>query len=167
MQFKCSRCGKLHETEDISFGADAPVQWDLLSDEERANSELTGETCMIEAEGDVSFYVRACLEIPIRQTGKAFTWGVWVSLSEKSMREMAEHWEDEDRTNLGPYFGWLCTKIPEYADTVFLKTMVHQRPVGQRPFVILDKTDHQLSVDQRAGISPQRMQDIIVKVLHS
>ncbi len=79
---------------------------------------------------------------------------------------MSDHWKGPSRTSLGPYFGWLCTKIPEYPDTVFLKTMVHQRAVGQRPVVELDETDHPLSVDQRNGIDPGRMQEIIRKVLH-
>jgi hypothetical protein len=79
---------------------------------------------------------------------------------------MSEHWEDLARTGLGPYFGWLCTKVPEYPDTVFLKTMVHQRAVGERPVVKLEATDHPLSLDQRQGIDPKRMQEIISKVLH-
>src|SRR5262249_1657406 len=141
MEFTCQCCGKQH-VADISFGADAPVQWDLISAKEQAKSELGGEQCVIKADNHRHFFVRACLEIPIKGTTGAFTWGVWVSLSEKSFLEMTDHWEDPSRTNLGPYFVWLCTKIPEYPDTMFLKTMVHQRAVGQRPTVELEKTDH-------------------------
>jgi hypothetical protein len=90
-----------------------------------------------------------------------------VSLSETSFLEMADHWEDPARTGLGPYFGWLCTKVPEYPDTVFLKTTVYQRPVGERPAVELEETDHPLSVDQHHGIDPARMREIISRVLHS
>jgi hypothetical protein len=151
---------------EISFGADTPIQWDLLSEAERSESKLGGEQCVIEAEGRTDFFVRACLEIPIKGCERAFTWGVWVSLSEKSYLEVSEHWEDPSRTSLGPYFGWLCTKIPEYSDTVFLKTMVHQRAVGLRPFVELEPTEHPLSIDQREGIDPKRLQEIITKLLH-
>jgi hypothetical protein len=167
MDFTCRTCGKLHDAEEISFGADAPVQWALISDLERAKSELGGEQCVIEADSETRFFVRACLEVPIQGAARTFTWGVWVSLSEKSFQEMSEHWEDPLRTRLGPYFGWLCTKIPEYPDSMFLKTMVHQRGVGERPVVELEESDHPLSVDQRNGVDPARMQDIISKVLHS
>jgi hypothetical protein len=167
MEFTCRTCGKRHDANQISFGADAPMQWDLISDAERAKSELGGEQCVIEAGGQRHFFVRACLDVPIAGTDRAFTWGVWVSLSARSFLEMSEHWEDPSRTSLGPYFGWLCTKIPEYPDTVFLKTRVHQRAVGQRPGVELEETDHPLSVDQHHGIDPSRMQEIISKVLHS
>ena len=79
---------------------------------------------------------------------------------------MTEHWDDANRARLGPYFGWLCTKIPGYPDSVFLKTMVHQREVGARPYVELEASDHPLAVDQRAGIDRQRLRDIVVKLLH-
>jgi len=167
MRFTCSTCGKLHDMDELSFGAEAPVHWTLISDKERFNSELGKEQCVIEADGQRHFFVRACLEIPVKGAGRAFTWGVWVSLSEKSFLEMSDHWEDSARTKLGPYFGWLCTKIPEYPDTVYLRTMVHPQAVGQRPIVELEATDHPLSVDQRTGVEPSRMQQIIAQVLHS
>jgi hypothetical protein len=69
--------------------------------------------------------------------------------------------------NLGPHFGWLCTKIPGYHDTVFLKTMVHQREVGLRPSVELEPTEHPLAVDQRQGIDEKRMRKIASGLLHS
>src|SRR5262249_4594519 len=97
------------------------------------------------------------LEIPIRNADRSFTWGVWCSLSEKSYAEIAEHWNDPARSSFGPHFGWLCTVIPGYPDTAFLKTMVHQRDVGVRPFVELEPTDHPLAVDQREGIEKHRL----------
>jgi hypothetical protein len=167
MKFICTSCGIQHDTDEISFGADAPAQWALLSDKERADSQLGDEQCVIYADGQRHCFVRACLEIPIRDADREFTWGVWVSLSEKSFLEMSDHWDDLARTCFGPYFGWLCTRIPEYPDTMFLKTRVHQRRVGQRPLVELEETDHPLSMDQRTGIDRDRMQQIITQVLHS
>lgn len=151
----------------MSFGADAPAQWSLLADSERANSELGQEQCFIASDGKRHYFVRACLNIPIRGTDKTFTWGVWVSLSEENMREVAQHWEDSERTSLGAYSGWLCTKIPEYPDTMFLKTKVHQQPVGIRPIVELEATDHPLAIHQREGIEPDQLRQIVAKVMHS
>jgi len=43
---------------------------------------------------------------------------------------------------------------PGYArSTVNLKTMVHARAVGLRPWLELEPTDHPLAVEQRTGIS--------------
>jgi hypothetical protein len=162
----CSRCGELHPLTDISLSADSPLQWDLLSDVERERSELTSDQCVIESTEGRHFFVRACLHVPLSGSDETFTWGVWASLSEASFLEMSEHWSDPGRSDLGPYSGWLCTKVPEYPDTMFLKTMVHQRSVGTRPAVELEPTDHPLSIHQRQGIAPEEMQRIVETVLH-
>ncbi len=167
MEFTCSCCGRSHDISQISFGADAPVQWDLLTDAERAKSELWEEQCIVDSRDGRHFFVRACLEIPIKATDQVFTWDVWTSLSEANFLEMADHWHDPARSKLGPYFGWLCSKIPEYPDTVFLKSRVHQRPVGLRPLIELESIDHPLALHQREGVHLERLQEIVMKVLHS
>lgn len=167
MKFRCSRCGQFHDLSEISFGTDAPIQWHLLSEPERENSELCEEQCVIESADGRHFFIRTCLDIPIQNSSASFTWGVWVSLSEESFLEMAAHWDDPARTSCGPYFGWLCTKVPEYPDTVFLKTRVHQRPVGTRPRVELEPTDHPLALHQREGISQALLSRIVMNVLHA
>jgi len=166
MRFSCKTCGQEHSIDDVSFGSDAPLQWGLLTDEERAQSMLSGEQCEIERRDGDSFYIRACLEIPIRGTDRIFTWGVWCSLSEKSYVEVSEHWEDPARPNLGPYFGWLSSIIPGYPDTAYLKTHVHQREVGVRPSVELEPTNHPLSLDQRHGVDSQWLQALVTGLLH-
>jgi hypothetical protein len=166
MLFTCATCREEHDLGKISFGAHAPTQWHLLDDEERARSELTSDQCVLESRDGRHFFVRACLEIPIRGTDRRFTWGVWVSLSEDNFLEMSDHWSDPERVHMGPYFGWLCTSVPEYPDSMFLKTSVHQRPVGQRPVVELEPTDHPLALDQRRGIELQDMEAIVGRLLH-
>lgn len=166
MTFRCASCGAEHDLGEISFGADAPDPWGKLSAAECERSELGDEQCVIETGEGTHFFVRACLEIPIAGGGQPFSWGVWCSLSENSFWEMSDHWEDPARTSLGPYFGWLCTRIPGYPDTLFLKTRVHQRAVGLRPLVELEPTEHPLSVHQRNGIGREVMQDLVSQLLH-
>lgn len=166
MRFTCAGCGEVHDLTEISFGTEAPLQWELLSEEERAKSMLSGEQCVIESEEGKSFYLRANLEIPIRGTDRVFTWGVWCSLSEKSYEEVADNWDNPKRTEIGPHFGWLCTAIPGYPDTAFLKTQVHQREVGVRPWVELEPTEHPLAVDQREGIEEERLKEMVCELLH-
>jgi hypothetical protein len=67
-----------------------------------------------------------------------------------------------------PYFGWLSSDIPSYEPTTLeLKTHVHTQPVGQRPVVELEPTDHPLAVEQRTGITVARVQRIAELMLHS
>ncbi|MFK8845229.1 DUF2199 domain-containing protein [Streptomyces sp. Ac-502] len=47
-----------------------------------------------------------------------------------------------------------------------MKTHVHTRPVGQLPFIELEPTDHPLAVEQRHGITLDRVRDIEAAVLH-
>src|ERR1043166_6761063 len=102
MRFLCSSCGAEHDIEGISFGTDAPLQWDLLSEAERSRSVLSGEQREIDGQQGHSFYIRACLGIPIRGSDRCFTWGVWCSLSEQSYEEVSKHWDDLARSNIGP-----------------------------------------------------------------
>ena len=166
MRFKCTTCGTEHEVDKISFGADAPLQWNALSEAERSRSMLGEEQCEIQSKEGHSFYIHACIEIPIIGRSEAFAFGVWCSLSKQSYSEICEHWNDSERTKFGPYFGWLCTRIPGYPDTALLKTNIHQRNVGVRPFIKLEPTNHALAVDQRNGISEERWKYIVTVLLH-
>jgi hypothetical protein len=49
---------------------------------------------------------------------------------------------------------------------MFLKTMVHQREIGVRPRVELEATNHPLAVDQRDGIEPDRLKQMVIELLH-
>ena len=48
-------------------------------------------------------------------------------------------------------------RLPLYPNTLNLKTQVHTRPVGERPLVELKPTDHPLAVEQRHGITMDRV----------
>lgn len=165
-RFTCATCRREHDVTEMAFGSAAPEQWHMISPAERERSTLSSDQCVLESSEGTSFYVRACLEIPIRGTDRHFEWGVWCSLSERSFDEMADHWTDPAREALGPYFGWLCTVIPTYPDTMFMKTHVRQRRVGVRPTVELARTDHPLAIDQREGIEVERLNRIVRGLLH-
>ncbi len=61
---------------------------------------------------------------------------------------------------LEPMFGWLSTSIPCYPETINLKTMVHTRSVGVRPYIKLEPTEHPLAIEQREGITIERIKQI-------
>jgi len=167
MKFTCSTCGEEHDLANVTFGTEAPDQWSKLTEDERQASELGGEQCVIKTNSEEGYFVRALLEIPVQSRNQVFTWGVWCSLSKKSFLEVADHWHDDNRVNTGPNFGWLCTSIPGYAPTMFLKCQVHQQAVGIRPLVELEATDHELSLHQRNGITIGELQQIIAGILHA
>ncbi len=66
-----------------------------------------------------------------------------------------------------PYFGWLSTTLPLYPQaTLNLKTHVHSRPPGRRFLLELEPTAHPLAVEQRDGITLDRVREIAESLLH-
>jgi hypothetical protein len=162
--FLCSKCDQFHKELPMEFGADAPSAYYSIPEAEReARCELTEDLCMID---DREFYIRGCLEIPVVDGPQPFVWGVWTSLSQQSFKKMFEIWETPGRESEPPFFGWLCTSLPLYPETQLLKANVHTRPVGQRPFVELEPTDHPLAIEQRNGITMDRVRHIAESLLH-
>jgi hypothetical protein len=113
------------------------------------------------------FFIRGLIEIPVIGSEDIFSWGAWVSLSRDNFARALEMWNTEGREAEGPYFGWLSTELALYsAGTTNLKTNAHTRPVGKRPFIELEPTDHPLAIEQRTGITQDRVREIAMAVLH-
>lgn len=89
-----------------------------------------------------------------------------MSLSRENFEEWIGAFGQAHRSHLGPYFGWLNAWLSPYPDTVNLKTMVHLRDHGQRPWIELEPTDHPLAIEQRHGISEARVQELSEAMLH-
>jgi hypothetical protein len=108
-------------------GFAAPFHWaDVLAKD--TNSLLTEDLCIIEGR---DFFVRGIIEIPVRDYEHDFGWGVWVSHKKENFEIYREN---SDSATIGPFFGWLCTKIDYYrGSTLELKTMAHYRGDGLRP----------------------------------
>ncbi|MDN3020281.1 DUF2199 domain-containing protein [Paenibacillus sp. BSR1-1] len=152
----CRCCGKYHDELPMSYGGDVPDYYYSVPQEEQENRiEINDDLCVIDGE---HFFIRGCIEIPVLDGEGPFIWDVWVSLSETNFEKTIEYWETEGRENeLEPLFGWLSTSIPCYPKTINLKTMVHTRPVGVSPYIELEPTEHPLSVEQRKGITMERI----------
>lgn len=93
--------------------------------------------------------------------------GSRASLSEANFKRALARWEQQGRETEPPYFGWLSSEIPGYPPTLNLKTNVHAKPLGERPIIELEPTDHPLAVEQRMGIALTRVCEIGEMLLHS
>ena len=138
-QFECRTCRQTHAGIP-AFGAEAPDAYLALPEGERAaRAELSSDQCVID---DKQFFIRACLELPVRAHAEPLSWGVWVSVSETSFQRVAELWEVEGREAEPPLFGWLNTSVPGYQETRNLNARVRLQPVGTRPIIELEPTPH-------------------------
>lgn len=127
--FLCRTCGETH-TGMPGFGAEAPWLYEQIAPAERAaRCQLDSDACIVD---EAYCFVRATIDIPVHGADEPFSWGVWVSLSGDSFDAWDACFHDAQRAHIGPFFGWLSTRLPAYPDTLNLKTRVHLRDDGQR-----------------------------------
>ena len=157
--FTCACCGKeVSGLPDLAF--DAPLHYDQLPEAERAGrARLDADFCVIDGKDR---FIRAVCPVPIRGTEEHFAWGVWVSLSAESFERYHASFETLDQSHLGGMFGWLSNRLPLYPDTLKLQTSVMPQDHRQRPLVWVNQVhaDHPLYIDQREGITTERLGEI-------
>ena len=124
---------------------------------------LDDSLCVVDTQ---HFFVRGHIRLPIRDHDEPFAWSVWCSVCKESFGRMMKLWDDPDRVHAEPYFAWLSTHLPLYEPaTLHLKTKLHEREPGTIPLVELEPTDHPLAVEQREGITMDRVKHIAHFVL--
>nr|WP_137935947.1 DUF2199 domain-containing protein [Chitinivorax sp. B] len=162
--FHCATCGQYHDEFPMCFGPSAPELWYRLPPEEReARALLSSDQCMIDEQ---HFFVLGRILIPVIDSPEPFVWLAWVSLSDHNFHRVCELWETEGREQEPPYFGWLQSALPYTTPTLSLKTHLHTMPLGERPLIELELTDHPLAQDQHRGITLARAQQMAEAVLH-
>jgi hypothetical protein len=147
-----------------TFAADAPLHlYAIPEDEREQRCVLQSDTCVID---DKLFFVRGCIEIRVDGANEPFVWGVWVSLSARSFEDFVACMDAPKRAHIGPFFGWLSAELSIYPSTENLKTRVHLRDDGIRPYIELEPTDHPLAIEQRNGITADRLAEIYAYYEH-
>ena len=148
----------------MCFGVEFPDYYFSVPPEERdSRIEITESLCVVD---ETHFFIRGRIEIPVIDTDEVFCWNVWTSLSEENFIRVNERWNDEQRVEEPPYFGWLQTQLPGYPDTLNLKTLVHTQAVGIIPRVELIEEGHALTREQQSGITWQRVAQLVETVMH-
>ncbi|MDP3893301.1 DUF2199 domain-containing protein [Nocardioides sp.] len=161
--WSCATCGADHKGLATVFGPPAPDSWAAASEKERRQGEIDADTCTIHLDGQELFFIRGHIEIPVHDAPfDFFTWSAWVSLSATSMDTTIEHWDDPQRDQLPPMFGWLNNELPPYDEsTLSLPTHVHTQAPGLVPLIELDPgIDHPLIREQLEGISAHRVAEL-------
>ena len=163
-RWRCGSCGQWHDDLPLASGPPAPMLWFTIPESEREQrAMLSSDLCLIDEQHG---FIVGNLEIPIIGSDKLFSWDAWVSVSLPNFKRAFQLWEQVGRESEPPYFGWLSSVLPGYPETIHLKAMVQTREVGRRPHIELEPTDHPLAVEQRSGITWERVQEIAVLALH-
>jgi hypothetical protein len=148
----------------FNWAADKPDYWEgPRSEDDRLSDDLCTWT---DDDGDLSFFIRGVLEIPVFGSDEVFGYGVWSSLSERSFDRILELWDDPRRVDEPPYFGWLSNSLPGYPETLNLKLDVVTRELELRPLLLLQDGGHPLIDEQRNGITFDRLREIAELNMH-
>jgi len=162
-EFICSGCDQVHHGMP-TLNAPAPLSYYAVPEHEReARCELDTDACIIDGH---EYFVFGCLDIRVLNEPEPFSWGVWVSLSVQSFREWEAAYNLDERSHIGPFFGWLNAALKPYPNTINLKTRVHLRDGFIRPFIELEPNDHPLAIEQREGISAERVAELFALAVY-
>ena len=150
-RFKCVSCNEWHEGMP-TFGAEAPLYFYSVPAEDRdSRCILESDTCVVDQE---HFFLRGCLEVPVIGERDSFAWGVWVSLSKDHFTDFIACFNAPKRSHIGPFFGWIEWQFSRKPDD------------GVRPYIELEPTNHPLAVEQRNGITVDRVAEIYAYHVH-
>ncbi|HXC57421.1 MAG TPA: DUF2199 domain-containing protein [Rhizomicrobium sp.] len=161
----CPNCRAIHNGL-FDMACAKPDAWPGPEDGKQPNSAVLDSTHFLSEDfcvlNDEHFFVRAVLEIPVlgAPAGVRFAYGVWSTLSRKNFEIYENRFNTGDYDGEGPWFGWLSNALANYPNTFNLKCQVHPRSGRQRPWIELESTDHPLAVEQREGISLDRLLEI-------
>ncbi len=162
--FDCATCGQHHDELPMSLGSPAPALWYSIPQSERERrAVLSSDQCIVDGE---HYFILGQLVLPVLDGPQPFVWLAWVSLSERNFLRASELWKSPGRESEPPYFGWLQSALPYEPSTLGLKTHVLTQPVGTRPLIELEATEHALSIEQHRGITLTRVQSIVERAIH-
>jgi hypothetical protein len=162
--FICRTCGQTHEEVPLSFAADFPDMYANMPEADRsARALISSDQCIVD---ETWFFIRGCLEIPVRDSREVFIWGLWSLVKEETFNEISDFWDEAGReTHRGPFKARLANSLSLYPETLNLKLRIVIQPVGTRPLFILEE-EHPLAKAQQHGISRLEAMELPATLLH-
>jgi hypothetical protein len=162
--FRCDICLEWHDALPWSYSVKVPLAAARIPDEELDRRVVfTLDQCVVDG---LDFFLRGRIPVPVHGHDQPFIWGVWAKVSSRDFVRTNDLWKANGRESEPAYSGWLDTNIPLYGDTCNLELRVRTQPVGRRPHFEMVDAAHPLSVEQREGVSVQRVQEIAQEFLH-
>jgi len=133
MKYVCEKCGKEHE-EWPALTFNSPHYYYILSDEEKETiATIDSDFCTIKHGDHTDRFIRVTLRQTVNDYCEDLDYGLWVSLSEKNFNDYSENYNNE--VHEAGYFGYLCSLIPDYPDTLSIHMNVYTQPGNQRPTI--------------------------------
>lgn len=158
----CPACGRAHRGL-FDLATRHPAQWPHGEDCEpnsalRLDGDFLSEDfCVLRGE---HFFVRSLLVLPIIGSDAEFAFGVWGTLSRQNFDLYLDTFDAGAQGHLGPWFSWFSCDLRAYPNTVNLKAQMYPREGRQRPVLELMADDHPLALEQRNGVTFDRVLEL-------
>jgi hypothetical protein len=152
----CQHCGRPLADELPALTFSEPAYWQNRDKNEKDNL-LDSDFCVIKINGELHYFIRVTLHIPIIESDETLDWGVWVSQKKENIIKYRKSFDNHKLPAEAPYFGWLSNTLPTYPETLGLKTSVTFQERGVRPVITLEHSaKHPLCQEQHSGITLER-----------
>ncbi|MET0943828.1 MAG: DUF2199 domain-containing protein [Flavobacterium sp.] len=161
--YTCACCNETFDEMPLCFGAEFPAYYFSVPLEEREQRiEYGGSWCYVDEE---HFFHRGRLTIPIIDYHEDLVFNVWTTISEANFCVRMDLWEDANRINQEPYFGWMQTDVPTYGKTISLKSIAIEQELGLVPEIKMIEENHPLTIDQENGITFEKAVAIVNEIM--
>lgn len=160
--YTCKCCGKVYDTMPLCFGGNLPPYYYSVPENEREDRiELKESLCVI----DDHFFHRGRITIPIIDHHEDLLFNVWTTISRQNFEIRNTLWNDPERVNQQPYFGYLQTEIPTFDNTFNLQVIAIENKIGLIPSIEILDESHPLYLHQQNGITFAHATSIVQTIL--
>jgi hypothetical protein len=154
----CPCCGKQYDTLPFAYVVMEPDAWRAVPVDERSErGTLWTDTCIIDQQ---QFYVRGRILVPVAGHTEPFIFNLWAAVSQQDFVRYGQLWDVERRAQEAPLAGRLANTIAGYPPALGLECKVVLQDARVRPSFELPSPDHPLALEQRRGITLDRVKEI-------
>jgi hypothetical protein len=152
----CPCCQQQFFRLPLAYAFAEPDAWRAIPAEERSQRGVIGtDSCTF----DGRHFIRGRIVIPVAGTGD-FVWGIWAEVSKEHFARFGSLWDVKVREHEPPMPGILANEIQLYPSALGLKCSIRMQNDRRRPSFVIEADDHPLAVEQRAGITLERVTEI-------
>ena len=148
----------------MQIGYDRPDAYYAVDEEERAQ-RCTMTSDLADVDGK-AFFIRCMLDVPVRGEQEPFGWGVWARVAEADFHRYRGLFRSADQCGEPPFPATLANQLPGYPQTVGVAASVQLTSDATRPTLIVVDGAHPLAAEQKYGVGPERVLELVSPWLH-
>ena len=155
-------CGSEHDVSEHEIAYALPDDYFALPPEERDRRGMANDDlCVQEAASSSEPFSDS-----IPEEGREYCWGLWAEVSPEAFKWYLDWYSVDRQAEVPAFAGRLANELAGYESTKGLAVSVQLTGATTRPRLTLTNLQHQLSQEQRNGVTPQRLLEFLAPYLH-